>query len=268
MSDSVDTFSVVEFPKIRQAYVDILEQGRRKHLIHGMVEADVTDARRALRRRADAGQPLSLTAFVVSCVAQAVDEQPMLHAYRLGRRRLVLFDDVDVNLQVEEARPDAESIVRSRIVRGANRKTVDEISAEIRGAQRGADVDRRRYRHTLRYLSLPRPVRMLGWRVVMGHPRWFKRFGGTVAVSAVGMFTEGGGWGIPLTPTTLMVTVGGIATREVSVEGGGRPREQLSLTVTVDHDIVDGAPAARFTRRLCELIEHATGIDDQTAARR
>jgi len=118
---------------------------------------------------------------------------------------------------------------------------------------------------------------MLGWRVVMGRPQWFKRFGGTVAVSAIGMFASGGGWGVPLTPTTLMVTVGGIAERPVLVGGDVETREYLSLTITVDHDIVDGAPAARYARRLCELIEQAAGLDmsadhrhgpSQTAAQR
>lgn len=267
MSGARDTYSVREFPRIRQAYVDILEQGRRRHLIHGLVDADVTLARRMLRERAAEGRPLSFTGFVVACVAAAVDEQPMLHAYRSGRRRLVVFDEVDVNTEVEETRPDGTRIVASRIIRGANHKTVAEISGEIRDAQAGGDVDRRRYQHTLWYLKLPRPVRMLGWRVVMGRPRWFKRFGGTVAVSAIGMFAAGGGWAVPLTPTTLMVTVGGIAERPVVVDGDVETREHLSLTVTVDHDIVDGAPAARYTARLCELIEQAHGLTEPAGHR-
>jgi pyruvate/2-oxoglutarate dehydrogenase complex dihydrolipoamide acyltransferase (E2) component len=32
-------------------------------------------------------------------------------------------------------------------------------------------------------------------------------------------------------------------------------REYLSLTISVNHDIIDGAPAARFGARLLELIE-------------
>lgn len=74
------------------------------------------------------------------------------------------------------------------------------------------------------------------------------------------MFAAGGGWGVPLTPTTLMVTVGGIARRPVVVGDDVETREYLSLTVTVDHDIVDGAPAARYAARLCELIEQAAGL--------
>jgi pyruvate/2-oxoglutarate dehydrogenase complex dihydrolipoamide acyltransferase (E2) component len=34
----------------------------------------------------------------------------------------------------------------------------------------------------------------------------------------------------------------------------------LSLTVVFDHDVVDGAPAARFVQRLVELIEGGYGL--------
>jgi hypothetical protein len=65
----------------------------------------------------------------------------------------------------------------------------------------------------------------------------------------------GGGWGIPIAPPTLMITVGGIATKPRYLDGILEPRE-LDITVSVDHGIVDGAAAARFTRRLAELLEH------------
>jgi pyruvate/2-oxoglutarate dehydrogenase complex dihydrolipoamide acyltransferase (E2) component len=47
------------------------------------------------------------------------------------------------------------------------------------------------------------------------------------------------------------------------VEGRIEPREILSLTVIFDHDVIDGAPAARFTRRLVELIERGYGLDEE-----
>ena len=40
-------------------------------------------------------------------------------------------------------------------------------------------------------------------------------------------------------------------------------REYLCLTLTLDHDLIDGAPAARFARRLTELIESGAGLPDQ-----
>jgi pyruvate/2-oxoglutarate dehydrogenase complex dihydrolipoamide acyltransferase (E2) component len=39
-------------------------------------------------------------------------------------------------------------------------------------------------------------------------------------------------------------------------------RDYLQLTVSFDHDIVDGAPAARFTKRLVELLETASVLEE------
>jgi pyruvate/2-oxoglutarate dehydrogenase complex dihydrolipoamide acyltransferase (E2) component len=75
------------------------------------------------------------------------------------------------------------------------------------------------------------------------------------------MFGRGAGWGIPLAaPTPLMVTVGGIGAKQTLVEGRVESREYLSLTISVDHGVVDGAPATRFTQRFKELIESGYGL--------
>jgi pyruvate/2-oxoglutarate dehydrogenase complex dihydrolipoamide acyltransferase (E2) component len=59
--------------------------------------------------------------------------------------------------------------------------------------------------------------------------------------------------------------VGSIAWKPAVVEDRIEPRQILNLTLTFDHDVIDGAPAARFTRRLVELIESGYGLDeDQT----
>ena len=43
-----------------------------------------------------------------------------------------------------------------------------------------------------------------------------------------------------------------------------RVRDYLSLTVSFDHNMIDGAPAARFTERLKQLIESGHGLPDAT----
>jgi hypothetical protein len=96
-------------------------------------------------------------------------------------------------------------------------------------------------------------------------PRQMKKYVGTVALSAVGMFGKGAGWGVlPANPPSLCVTVGGIGEKPGVVDGQIAIREYLSLTISFDHDIIDGAPAARFTQRLKELIESGYGLDDST----
>ena len=50
------------------------------------------------------------------------------------------------------------------------------------------------------------------------------------------------------------------------VDGRPEPRTTLCVTVTVDHDIVDGAPAARFGQTLTRMLEDGAGLDDEFAA--
>ncbi len=103
------------------------------------------------------------------------------------------------------------------------------------------------------------------WWLCRISPRLRKKVLGTVGLTAVGMFGEGAGWGIPpATPQTLYVTVGGIGTKREAADAAIATREYLSLTVSFDHEMIDGAPATRFTRRLKELIESGYGLDDST----
>jgi pyruvate/2-oxoglutarate dehydrogenase complex dihydrolipoamide acyltransferase (E2) component len=254
MSAAEESYEVRPFLKIRKAYIDNFEAARRKNFIHGLVEMDVTEVRRSLRQLEAEGQDISFTAVVMHAVARAVDEDRTMHAYRRGNQ-LILFNDVDVNTQIEVTEA-AQKIVKPLLVRAANRKSIDELTKEIRAGQQPDSGDALLYRAALALVSIPRPIRRLGLRAVMSNPMWFKRFGGTVGLSSVGMFGAGGGWGIPIAPPTLMITVGGISTKPRYIDGNVQAREMLDLTISVDHAIVDGATAARFTRRLAELLEH------------
>ena len=255
------TFQTQPFLKIRRAYGDLLAAARRKDIIHGLIEIDVTDVRRVIAQRKARGEDVSFTAYLLYAVGRAVDEDRTLHAYRRGRR-LIVFDDVDANTQVE-ATVDGQPIVKSVVIRAVNRKSVAALTAEIRAAQRSTPAADRRYRWSLAYLSLPVPIRRLFWRYLLRRPDLFKRLGGTIAISSIGMFGPTGGWGIPVTPATLSITVGGLATKPRYVEGQLQPRELLAITISVDHAIVDGAPAARFACRLSELIEGCAGLETE-----
>jgi pyruvate/2-oxoglutarate dehydrogenase complex dihydrolipoamide acyltransferase (E2) component len=68
----------------------------------------------------------------------------------------------------------------------------------------------------------------------------------------------GRGWAVGIVPLhTLCLTVAGITRKPGVVDGRIEPREYLALTASVDHDVVDGAPAARFAGRLREIVERA-----------
>lgn len=58
------------------------------------------------------------------------------------------------------------------------------------------------------------------------------------------------------------MTVGGIGEKPGIVQGQITMREYLNLTISVDHDVVDGAPAVRFASRLRDLIESSYGLGE------
>lgn len=255
-------FELQPFPRERHDIVDALEVGVRRHMVHALLELDVTRARALVREHAArTGERLSFTAFVVASLARAIDADRRLHAYRDWRGRLVLFDEVDVVTLVE---PEAGAVAIPHVVRRANRRTLRDVHEELRRVQAEPASSAQRS-GALRRLSAVTPgfLRRLFLRVLRRSPRWLKRTAGTTLVTAVGMFGTGAGFAVGIVPLhTLALTVGGIAWRPGVVDGRIEPREYLCVTVSVDHDVVDGAPAARFAARLRELVEGAALLEE------
>lgn len=253
---------IESLPPFRRLVIDGMELAGRKHCIHALVEVDISEARQCLRDIKDkTGESLSFTGFIAYCCARAVDEDKHMHAYRDWRNRLVLFDEVDISLPVERAQAE-RPVVLQTVIRGANRKTVRQIHREIRELQT-KELGETQWGRWLRwYVMVPHFIRSLFFRLAQRVPTVLKRFNGTVLVTSVGMFGTIAGWGIPLPGHTLSVTIGGIEAKPVLVEGALQNREHLRLTVTFDHDIVDGGPAARFTQRLASLVQAGAGLAD------
>jgi pyruvate/2-oxoglutarate dehydrogenase complex dihydrolipoamide acyltransferase (E2) component len=246
----------------RQLVIDGLDLAARKHHIHGLVEVDATRARTMIQQiKERTGESLSFTGFIVYCCARAISEDKHLHAYRDWRNRLILFDDVDISLPVERS-GQGQPIVLQTVIRAANRKSVWEIHREIREVQTKTLTETLWGRYLRWYVLIPAFLRRLFFRVVQRIPSVLKEFNGTVLVTSVGMFGVGAGWGIPLPGHTLSLTVGGIESKPVLINNELQSREHLCLTMTFDHDIVDGAPAARFIQRLTALVQEGAGLDD------
>ena len=152
-------------------------------------------------------------------------------------------------------------IIRPHIIRGVNRRSVQDIHQEIRAFQQGHEQSPEA-RFVGWFVRLPGFVRRRTLALMFKNPHWIKESYGTVLLTSIGMFGEGGGWGIPVSNHTLQVTLGGIAEKPLVVDGRVETRETLSVTLTFDHDVVDGARPARFTQRFKELVEGGYGLDD------
>ena len=256
-------YQVIPFPKIRRLMEDGGRLARQKHLVHGLFEVDVTEARRLIHEhRSQTGEGLSFTAFVMTCMGRAIDKDKSMQAYRTWREKLVIFDDVDVNtmFEVEVA---GQKIIRPHIIHAVNKKTLREIHNEIRAFQAN-HTESREGKFIGWFVLLPGFLRRFFLRILFKNPHWLKEMNGTVSLTSVGMFGQGGGWGIPVSNHTLQITLGGIAQRPVLVNGQVETRQVLCLTISFDHDIVDGAPVARFAQSLKELIEGKAVLDELT----
>lgn len=242
----------------RQVILDVLAGAARRYPVHALVEFDVTTAEQRLR---DLDRTVSWTGFVVATVARAVAAHPELNARRAGRRLLV-FDRVDVAATVE--RPvDGAHVPVAVPVRDADRKSSQAITDELRHAKT-RQARQPSWRPLSGLAALPGPVRRRLLRVAGRRPAVAARFGPAIGVTSLGMFASGGGWAIPIAPLTVTVTVGAVTPRAVAIGGQVVVRSMLPLTVSFDHSVVDGAPAARFTATFRELTESAAALDAST----
>jgi pyruvate/2-oxoglutarate dehydrogenase complex dihydrolipoamide acyltransferase (E2) component len=261
-------YQVVDLAPGRRIWLNTLDLSWTPHAIYGLLEVDVTVARQFIaEHKARTGEALSFTGYLTFCLARAVDEDKAVQAYLKNRKQFVIFDDVDVGLMVEGKIGEKKALM-GHVIRGANRKTYREIHQEIRQVQSEPVPPGRGMPSWFRSaMLLPWPlstlVKSLLGMILRRDPTILVSMSGTVDITSVGMFGGGhSGWGLTPTGTSLGLVVGGTAWKPAVVEGRIEPREILNLTVVFDHDVIDGAPAARFTRRLVELIESGPGLDE------
>lgn len=266
MKENTREYEVVPFPVMRQLIVDSGRVAHSKHNIRCLLEIDVTKAHQFIRENKEkTGESLSFTAFVIACLGQAVEANKFVHAYRNRRNQLVIFNDVDV-LTYIEIEMEGSKFPLAYIVRAVNRKTWREIHDEIRSIQANPEQspNARRKQLVRWFLLLPGFVRDIFYRAVNRNPHAWKKYVGTVYLTAVGMFGKGNGWGIGFSAHTLGITLGGISQQPVVIEGRIEIRECLNLTADFDHDLIDGAPAARFIEQFRNLIEAGAGKSELT----
>jgi hypothetical protein len=259
MNTKQPPYTILPYPRTRQLMVDGGRLGLQKHTIHGLVEFDVSEARSILRRqKAETGEALSFSAFILACLGQAIQADKQLNAYRNWRNQLILFDEVDVNM-LFEVEVDGRKTLRPHILRGVNKKDVRALHQEIRAFQQEHQGSAES-KFIDWFVQMPAFVRRSFLWALFQNPQRLKEFYGTVLVSSIGMFGAGGGWGIPVPNHSLQVTLGGIGEKPAVVDHCIVVREFLSVTVSFDHDVIDGAPAARFIERFRQLIEGADGL--------
>ena len=265
--DSPKGFTLKPFPRRRKLVTDIAWLSRSRLSIRGMIEADITDARsriHAWRRRT--GRPLSFTSFLVSTVAQAVASNPQVNACHAWGGRIAYFEAVNILTMVEVENTDGTQIPIGHLIQAADRLEAGDIEAAI-DRFRSSYNDASETRLLDIMTVFPKSIRRLLFARMPLNPDFVQKNMGTVIVSAVGMFLpRHAAWALGQSNHTVSIWVGSTVERLCLIKGEVTPRTMACITIDLDHDLIDGAPAARFTAMLVKMIEKASVLGEEMQA--
>jgi len=180
-------------------------------------EVDMTAAD---ARRKAAG--VSYTDVIVAAAAQALRMHPRMRS-RFDGDAVIVSDRADVGIAVAL---DAGLIVP--VLREADRKDLATLRAEREALEAAARS---------------------------GHLRADAFGGATLTLSNLGTFGVDRFTAIVNPPEAAILAVGRVADRVVAVNGAPAVRPVVSLTLTVDHRVADGADAARFLADVAKHLE-------------
>ncbi len=168
------------------------------------------------------GTRLTYTDFIVKATARALREFPMMNA-TLRDDQILLHPEVNVGVAVA-----VEDGLLVPVVKNADRKTLGEISRELRELAERARAGK----------STPDDLS-----------------GGTFTITNLGAYEVDLFNPVLVPGQTGILGVGRIAEKPVIREGQVVARQLMNLCLTFDHRVLDGAPAARFLQRVKGLLE-------------
>lgn len=254
------SYQLLPFDRWASATAGFVNEVARMDVVFftSLVDASAIEALRDQWGPPGAAKP-SYTAVVVKAISLALREHPRLNRLVLGgrfRHRPVQLREVDAVVAVERARGE-EDTVYAGVIRNTDSKPLAEIHSELRGLSSGEEKDDPRLRLFMRLVRWAP-----GWlcRWIVGLPRfgprlWHEHRGGAFALTTVGKYGVDAicaKWPWPLT-----FTFGEVKKRPVVVGDEVVACVSFYLSMGFDRRLCNGAPAARFFKRIVELLEHA-----------
>jgi len=164
---------------------------------------------------------LSVTDLLIALVARALAKHPRMNSSWTGS---TIQANPDINISVAMAVKDG---VVAPVIARANSAPLASISQQRR------DLAERARANRLRPADLA---------------------GGTFTISNLGMYSVDAFTAIITPPQAAILAVGGISDRVVAVDGKPAVRPMITLTLSTDHRVADGARAAEFMVDLADAI--------------
>ncbi len=233
----------------------------KKNAIHSMTKIDITDPRKLMNEYlVKTGEKLSFTAYIVKCFAETIEAFPEMNSFIKGRR-LIILDDITVSVLVERE-IENQKVPEPLAIKNTQNKTVKEITDEIRQAQKNTGNELGNLTGSTWIKLIPSFLMRAFIRIADRNVKMAKRYG-KVAVTAPGMFAGNATWFIPHGTATVMLTIGSMEKKNVITEKGDiAKKEFVYLTASFDHEIIDGAPGARFLKHFEEILKKGKLIEN------
>jgi pyruvate/2-oxoglutarate dehydrogenase complex dihydrolipoamide acyltransferase (E2) component len=231
---------------------------RGSHNFQALLEFDITDVRSALRRKRQEGRSGSLFAFLLKAIGKCLEEYPEFNSM-IDLRRTTVFEEVDISIPIE-VESEGELFPKQHVIRNINAKSTKEIDDEIESAKKNKD-DQEGHVFPKFYLSIidRLPGKLVGFifRYLTKNHQRVQALSGTVFVTSVSMVSNVPGFIIPYSggPKAVSFAIGSSVKKPVVRNDEIKIREIINITAIFNHDIVDGAPAARLINQMRKLIE-------------
>jgi pyruvate/2-oxoglutarate dehydrogenase complex dihydrolipoamide acyltransferase (E2) component len=247
-------------PRSRIATFDTFSAGLKKHHVAALLEFDVTGSRKKLRDLRKDGINISFNAWIIKVISSILKMHPEASAYLYNKKKLIIFDEINVSILVEKKAGESRVPIPV-IIERSNEKSALEITREIEDAknQELSDNDVVLGKKTTvaekLYYNLPGFIRRSVWKILLRNPKSVFRKMGNVVVTSVGMMGKINGWFIHKSIHPVSFGIGSIIKKPVVAGNEIVIREILNMTILADHDVIDGAPMARFLDDLTKCIE-------------
>jgi len=262
----MSNYRILKFPQSRIATFDVYSIGLSRHHVSALLEFDVTDSRNKLRELKRAGHKVSFNAWLIKVIGKALTQHPEVAAYLYGKRKLIVFDCINISIIVEKE-INGKKVPIPLVIEKVNEKSIPVITKEIETAKNqvlsGNDIvlsNQSAFYERL-YYRLPGIIRRAIWRFMLKRPKFaFKKMGNAVITSLV-MMGKINGWFIHKTVHPISFGVGSVLRKPAVVNNEVKVREILNVTILIDHDVIDGAPMVRFINDLTRHIETGFYLD-------
>jgi pyruvate/2-oxoglutarate dehydrogenase complex dihydrolipoamide acyltransferase (E2) component len=256
----MNSYQFQKIARSRIATFDTFSVGLSKHHINALLEFDVTESRVKLRDLRRKGISVSFNAWLIKVIGSVLQKHPEAAAYLYNKKKLLIFNDINISLIVEKKISDTKVPIPI-VIKQVNKKNALEITREIERAKNqeldSSDIviEKQSTFFERLYYYLPGFIRKLFWKILLISPKSAFKTMGNVAITSVGMMGKINGWYIHKSVHPISFGVGSILNKPVVIENTIKVREILNMTILVDHDVIDGAPMVRFLNDLTNYIE-------------